>query len=336
MSKSYSDSAPGVNAQAQVSYKQNPTPSYYAVIPASVRYHPDLPPAAKLMYGEITALSNIRGYCWAGNDYFMQLYDVSRATVKSWIASLVKAGFVEVEVAQDRQSRKIKLSQYFLNKTLPEPVAAVEPSSAKQDSDVARNLATGRQKSDPVVLKEKTERISRSGKNVSTAQGQLPPSDEQKQVGGGGLSPAAIYAPGGAKFVGPGPVKAGELSKEILQDGEDAVSASPINQDGASPSDALSRVDLVVALTGDVKSRSRFGQLWNICKKSRQESAWVYAYDATKTALEARSGVSNPGAYFHAILRDRLALARVHVPIGPKSEQDAIRQAIRESLALSK
>ena len=36
--------------------------SYYAVIPANIRYDDDLTPNAKLMYGEITALSNEQGY----------------------------------------------------------------------------------------------------------------------------------------------------------------------------------------------------------------------------------------------------------------------------------
>ena len=47
-------------------------PSYYAVLPAKVRYDPDLPPNAKLLYAEITALAGEHGY-W-GREYACQAY----------------------------------------------------------------------------------------------------------------------------------------------------------------------------------------------------------------------------------------------------------------------
>ena len=69
-------------------------PGYYSVIPANVRYDVDLCPNAKLLYGEITALCNKKGYCWATNKYFSRLYQVSTVAVSKWINQLVKKGYI--------------------------------------------------------------------------------------------------------------------------------------------------------------------------------------------------------------------------------------------------
>src|SRR5699024_12232676 len=68
--------------------------SYYAIIPANVRYDKDLINGAKLLYGEITALCNQEGYCWAGNSYFAELYSVTNRTISNWINTLESKGYI--------------------------------------------------------------------------------------------------------------------------------------------------------------------------------------------------------------------------------------------------
>jgi len=82
-------------------------PNYYAIIPAEVRYS-DLKPNAKLLYGEITALSGKLGYCYATNNYFAELYGVSKNTISSWISDLKKLGFINVIIERNSNKQIIK------------------------------------------------------------------------------------------------------------------------------------------------------------------------------------------------------------------------------------
>ena len=81
--------------------------AYYAIIPANVRYDKDLVPNAKLLYGEITALCNEKGYCWATNQYFAELYGVSVLSVKRWVNSLVTKGYVYRTLTYKPNSKEV-------------------------------------------------------------------------------------------------------------------------------------------------------------------------------------------------------------------------------------
>tara|TARA_R110000824_G_scaffold263250_1_gene451940 strand:- start:33 stop:632 length:600 start_codon:yes stop_codon:yes gene_type:complete len=69
-------------------------PSYYATIPSEVRYNKKLIPNAKLLYGEITALSNMNGKCTASTQYFCNLYEVSRVSVQKWLKILEEHNYI--------------------------------------------------------------------------------------------------------------------------------------------------------------------------------------------------------------------------------------------------
>jgi len=76
-------------------------PNYYAIIPAEVRYSA-IKPNAKLLFGELTALSNKHGYSFASNNYFAELYSVSKNTISLWIKELIDAGFVSSQLIKDK------------------------------------------------------------------------------------------------------------------------------------------------------------------------------------------------------------------------------------------
>ena len=82
--------------------------SYFAVIPANIRYDESLPPNAKLLYGEITALCNAEGYCWASNKYFAELYGVSVVSISKWISLLADRGYISSEIVYKEGTKQIE------------------------------------------------------------------------------------------------------------------------------------------------------------------------------------------------------------------------------------
>ncbi len=70
--------------------------NFYAIIPAFIRYDKRLPMLSRFLYGELTALCNEKGYCWASNRYFAELYEVSIETISRYIAKLKEFGYIRI------------------------------------------------------------------------------------------------------------------------------------------------------------------------------------------------------------------------------------------------
>lgn len=82
-------------------------PNYYAVIPSTVRYDQLLTANAKLLYGEITCLTDQDGNCYAGNEYFAKLYEVSTVSISKWVAQLVSANYISVKYVYKDGTKQI-------------------------------------------------------------------------------------------------------------------------------------------------------------------------------------------------------------------------------------
>ena len=95
-----------------------PEPSYYAILPANVRYDNRLIPNAKLLFAEITSLCNKEGFCWANNRYFAELYNVRIETVSTWINQLIKCGYLDSKIIYKRGTKEI-LNRYLVLKGDP-------------------------------------------------------------------------------------------------------------------------------------------------------------------------------------------------------------------------
>lgn len=95
--------------------KRNNT--FYSIIPAAVRYDLDISSNAKLIYSEISALSNKRGYCFATNRYFAEAFGVSISSVSKWIHQLSEKNFIRIEYNRNGvhiDNRKIYINADYL------------------------------------------------------------------------------------------------------------------------------------------------------------------------------------------------------------------------------
>lgn len=90
-------------------------PTYYGILPGNVRYDKRLKPMEKIMYTEITCLSNKYGYCFANNKYFANLYEVSKETVSRWVSNLVKCGHVSRLVKYKDNSKEVDKRYLTIN-----------------------------------------------------------------------------------------------------------------------------------------------------------------------------------------------------------------------------
>ena len=165
----------------------NEKPSYYSILTANVRYDRELKANEKLLFSEITALANKRGYCTATNNYFANLYDKSKTTISNWINHLKEKGYLRVYFEKDG-------SQIIGRKLYP----VAEPIKENKDTPIKENLNTCTRKAQEGIkenfkppIKEKFKENNTSINNTSinnnisasdNAQAQIPKELTQTQI----------------------------------------------------------------------------------------------------------------------------------------------------------
>jgi len=134
-------------------------PTYFAVLPAEVRYDKNLSSLEKLLYAEITALSNKEGFCWASNGYFASLYDRQPTYISKVFAKLAKGGYIRIEIDQAAgNQRKIFIGLAVKNDTYSEKVQEgysdlVQPNSINNNTKV-NTITNNRTSQDDTDLTE--------------------------------------------------------------------------------------------------------------------------------------------------------------------------------------
>jgi len=124
--------------QRRIKLNEENKSNYYAIIPATVRYSKELKANEKLLYGEITSLSNRNGYCYAQNRYFANLYNVSIETVSRWLSHLQKLGFIEIVIK--RNENKEIIARYIYIVDIPYCQKNQYPSPQKYQEGIDKNV----------------------------------------------------------------------------------------------------------------------------------------------------------------------------------------------------
>lgn len=167
---------------------KEPEPSYYAVIPANVRYDTRLSPLAKLLYGEITCLCQKEGFCWATNAYFERLYQKSKWQIVRMINQLTEFGYITKEIEYYENTKQVKKrllrlggtekKEYFYSKN------ATTPSSKNDTTPGSRNDTYNNTSINNINIKKvsKKERQLESDKNSPENEKNNSNSISQKQT----------------------------------------------------------------------------------------------------------------------------------------------------------
>lgn len=101
-------------------------PNYYGILPADVRYDKNLKWAEKVLYSELTALANVKGYCYATNSYFAELYEVHKKTIGHWISHLAELGYIKVEVILKKGSCEVEERRIYIVRNQKAPTLSTK------------------------------------------------------------------------------------------------------------------------------------------------------------------------------------------------------------------
>ena len=124
-------------------------PNYFGILPANVRYDKNLKPMEKILYTEISSLTNKDGYCYATNSYFSKLYEVHKNTVGAWINNLEKQGYIKTVLIYKKGTKEIIERRIYINQKIDTPINEnidtyqqkdLEPVNQKIDTPINENI----------------------------------------------------------------------------------------------------------------------------------------------------------------------------------------------------
>ncbi len=86
-------------------------PFRYIILPEFIIRDNEIPEGAKILFGEIAALSLREGYCYCTNGYISKIFSGSKRNASRWIRSLRERLYVTVELIRKDGSGRIRERQ---------------------------------------------------------------------------------------------------------------------------------------------------------------------------------------------------------------------------------
>jgi hypothetical protein len=104
-------------------------PSYYTIIPASVRYDHELSYFQIVLFGEIVSMTTVLGYAFVSNSYLASLYQRDDKAISKDISKLASRGHIKI-VIENGFERKIYIVTPLVKNDNPPLVKKDNPSRA--------------------------------------------------------------------------------------------------------------------------------------------------------------------------------------------------------------
>lgn len=116
--------------------------NWAAVIPARYLIAEDISSTQKLLLGLISSLSNLKGYCFASNEYLANLLKVNKVTISHSISDLEKKGYLcRIIYRNDKQQVEQRILTIILDKFNDIPISEnINSLPPKNDIPISENL----------------------------------------------------------------------------------------------------------------------------------------------------------------------------------------------------
>ena len=126
-------------------------PNFYAILPADVRYSNKITPMERLLYAEITTLTNFKGYCWASNAYFGRLFDRNPKSISRNLQNLSLHKFIKIYLVKGERNH---VDQRVISLTTKIPKGMTTPPPQKCEAPLPKNVKDNNTNEKSVLFEE--------------------------------------------------------------------------------------------------------------------------------------------------------------------------------------